>query len=146
MKLPRNVKVFRGQLDAAPIAGVAFLLLIFLVLESKLVFTPGIRINIDLPEVTGTLPGSARPTAVVAIDRNGLLYYDGQTTSLNALRNALLAEVEKTSEPLTLEVRADKSVTLESTAPLLAMAHEVGIKEALFATRTRTGPIRPARK
>ena len=67
MKLPRNVKIFRGQLDAAPFASVAFLLLIFLVLQSKLVFTPGLLLRIDAPEVPLDLPGTANPTVVVAV-------------------------------------------------------------------------------
>jgi biopolymer transport protein ExbD len=141
MRLPRNVKVFRGQLDAAPFAGVTFLLLIFLVLQSRLVFTPGIRIDIDLPEVPTDLPGTANPTVVVAIDRSGLIYYDGQRTTLANLRARLRTITEKSREPVTLEVRADKAVTLESTAPLLSLAHETGMREALFVTRTRTEPI-----
>ncbi len=45
MRLPRNAKIFRGQLDAAPFAGVTFLLLLYLVFQSKLVFMPGVRIE-----------------------------------------------------------------------------------------------------
>jgi biopolymer transport protein ExbD len=141
MKLPRNAKVFRGQLDAAPFASVAFLLLIFLVLESKLVFTPGVRVDIDLPEVAAVLPGTAQRTVVVAIDRTGLIYYEGQQISLLALKSRLRDQVQKSREPLALDLRADKGVTLESTLPLLALAHQVGIREALFATRTRLEPV-----
>jgi biopolymer transport protein ExbD len=147
MKLPRNAKVFRGQLDAAPFASVAFLLLIFLVLQSKLVFSPGVRVDIDLPQVTTDLPGTSYPTVVVAIDRTGLIYYDGQRTTLADLRVRLRAAVQNSKEPVTLEVRADKAVTLESTLPLLSLAHAVGMREALFATRTRTEPVfKPLRK
>ena len=141
MKLPRNAKVFRGQLDAAPFASVAFLLLIFLVLQSKLVFSPGIRVDIDLPQVPTDLPGTSHPTAVVAIDRTGLIYYDGQRITLSDLRVRLRAVVQNSKEPVTLEVRADKTVTLESSLPLLSLAHAVGMREALFATRTRTEPV-----
>ena len=42
MRFPRNAKIFRGQLDAAPLAGVFFLLLIFFLLSSRLAFTPGV--------------------------------------------------------------------------------------------------------
>src|SRR5579862_7365575 len=103
MKLPRNAKVFRGQLDAAPFASVAFLLLIFLVLESKLVFTPGVRVDIDLPEVAAVLPGTAQRTVVVAIDRTGLIYYEGQQISLLALKNRLRDQIQKSREPLALD-------------------------------------------
>ena len=46
MKFPRNARIFRGQLDAAPFASVFFLLVIFVMLGT-LVHTPGVRI--DLP-------------------------------------------------------------------------------------------------
>ena len=54
MRFPHNTKIFRGQLDAAPFLGVFFLLLIFLLLNSSLVFTPGVEIQ--LPE-TANVPG-----------------------------------------------------------------------------------------
>lgn len=71
MKFPRNAKIFRGQLDAAPFAGVLFLLVIFLALNSLLVFVPGVQIKLPVGD---SLPGAANPTLVVAADRNGQLY------------------------------------------------------------------------
>ena len=65
MRFPHNTKIFRGQLDAAPFVGVFFLLIIFLLLNSGLVFTTGVRIR--LPEGVN-LPGTDQPTAVVAVD------------------------------------------------------------------------------
>jgi biopolymer transport protein ExbD len=50
MKFPRNVRIFRGQLDAAPFACVFFLLLIFIIMGT-LVYTPGVRIK--LPAANG---------------------------------------------------------------------------------------------
>jgi biopolymer transport protein ExbD len=140
MRLPRNAKIFRGQLDAAPFAGVSFLLLIFLVLQSKLVFTPSIRI--DLPEVPVDLPGTANPTVVVAIDRGGQIYYESQAvTNLMDLRNRLRAAAQNSREPLTLEVQADESTTFKTTLPVLSLASEAGIAEARVATRPRPAPI-----
>jgi biopolymer transport protein ExbD len=147
MKLPRNVKIFRGQLDAAPFASVAFLLLIFFVLQSKLVFTPGLLLRIDVPEVPVDLPGTVHPTVVVAVDRTGQIYCDSQATTLTNLRTHLKAVVQQSREPVTLEVQADKSATWETTAPLLSLAKEAGMKEALIVTRRGLEPIvKPRRK
>jgi hypothetical protein len=41
MKFPRNARIFRGQLDAAPFAIVFSCLLLFLLLSS-LLYTPGV--------------------------------------------------------------------------------------------------------
>jgi biopolymer transport protein ExbD len=140
MRLPRNAKIFRGQLDAAPFAGVSFLLLMFLVLQSRLVFTPSIRV--DLPEVPVDLAGTANPTVVVAIDRNGQIYFESQAvTDLADLRKRLRDAVLKSKEPLTLEVQADKSATYEITAPVLSIASEAGFREARYAVRPRPEPV-----
>jgi biopolymer transport protein ExbD len=147
MKLPRNVKIFRGQLDAAPFASVAFLLLIFLVLQSKLVFTPGLLLRIDVPEVPVDLAGTVNPTVVVAVDRTGQIYCDSQATTLTNLRAHLKNVVRQAKEPVTLEVQADKAASWETTAPLLSLAKEAGVREALIVTRPRLEPItKPRRK
>lgn len=139
MRLPRNVKIFRGQLDVAPFAAVTFLLLLFVVLQSKLVFTPGIRI--DLPVVSRDLPGSPGLSVVVAVDRSGQIYYDNQAVgSMAALRARLRAAVEQATEPVTLEIMADRAATVATTTELLAIAGEVGVRDALFVTRP---PIQP---
>jgi len=45
MRFARHARIFRGPLDAAPLAGVAFLLILFLVLTS-LVYTPGALVKL----------------------------------------------------------------------------------------------------
>jgi len=140
MRLPRNAKIFRGQLDAAPFAGVSFLLLMFVVLQSRLVFTPSLRV--DLPEVPLDLPGTAQPVIVVAVDRLGQMYYESQAvTNLTDLRNRLRTAVEQAKEAPALEVQADKSASLETTLPVLSLAAEVGIQEARLAVRPRLEPV-----
>lgn len=141
MRLPRNAKIFRGQLDAAPFAGVTFLLLLFLVFQSKLVFMPGVRI--ELPESGVDLPGIPGKSVVVAVDRSGQIYYQNQAVSnLVDLRQRLRADVEKAKEPVTLEVVADKTATLQSYAPLLSLAGEVGMRSALLVVRPPVQPLK----
>ena len=145
MKFTRNAKIFRGQLDAAPFAGVFFLFLIFLLLAT-LVYTPGV--TIQLPDATD-LPGTDHPTLAVAVDKNGQLYFENQLIQTNELKARLKAAVQKSFEPLTLVVQADKEVKWEKLVLLKLLAREAGIKEALLATRPRAfasspdGPIPP---
>jgi len=51
MRFPRQARIFRGQLDAAPVAGVVFLLLIFMQLSS-LLYTPGVLVDLNNPGAT----------------------------------------------------------------------------------------------
>lgn len=133
MKLPRNAKIFRGQLDAAPFAGVTFLLLIFWLLSSKLVFTPGIRL--DLPQVPYHVPGTTNLSVVVAVDIAGHFYYRGQQWSEDDLFSQLKLLVQRSKEPLTLEIQADKSGKLEAIFRLWSMAGEVGFANVLTVGR-----------
>jgi len=134
MRFPRNAKIFKGQLDAAPFAGVFFLLVIFLLLAS-LIYTPGVRVK--LPEAAG-LPGTERPALAVALDANGQLFFDNQIIQPAELKARLQDAVKKSGEPLTLIVRADKSVKYETLIGLTLLAREAGVKEALLATLPRT--------
>jgi biopolymer transport protein ExbD len=133
MKFPRNAKIFRGRLDAAPFACVFFLLVIFLLLAS-LIYTPGVRIQ--LPEAT-RLPGMGRPTFAVALDASGRYFFENQVIQPTDLKVRLQEAVKKSSEPPTLIVRADKSVSYEALAQLTLLARDAGIKEALLATLPR---------
>jgi len=131
MRFPRNTKVFRGQLDAAPYAGVFFLLAIFLLLNSSIVFTPGIPIQ--LPDAA-PLPGPIGPTIAVAIDESSQIYFDNQLTSEAALKKSLRRLVTESPE-LTLVIQADKNVKWDILAHVMLVAQEAGVKTALPATR-----------
>ena len=135
MKFSRNARIFRGHLDAAPLAGVFFLLVMFLALSSNLVFTPGISVN--LPQ-GGDLPGTDKPTVVVAVDAGGLLYFENQIVTEKQLRERLSNAVRKSPEPLTLVVQNDKEVKVDVLVRVSLLAAQAGIKEALVATRPPT--------
>jgi len=138
MRFPRNTRIFRGQLDAAPFAAVFFLLVIFLLLHSELVFIPGVPIQ--LPEGFN-LPGTANPTVVVAVDESGQFYFENQVIGQDRLKERLQSAVGETRQPLTLVVRADKKVALKELMPLWVLARSAGIKEIIQATRP---PVVPA--
>ncbi|MBM3834110.1 MAG: biopolymer transporter ExbD [Verrucomicrobia bacterium] len=140
MKLPRNVKIFRGQLDAAPFAGVTFLLLIFLMLHTKLVFTPGVRI--DLPQVPYRVPGTTNLSTVVAVDMSGTFYYQGKAIPETKLYDELKALRERTKEPLTLEVHGDRTGKLETAFRLWSMAGEIGFENVQIVSRPPLSPVR----
>src|SRR6058998_3877251 len=99
MKFPRTARIFRGQLDASPFVGVLFLVAIFLLLNSSLVFMPGVAIK--LPEASD-FPGVTNVTVSVAVDRNGQLYYENQLINPDLLRIKLRGVVRKIKEPVTL--------------------------------------------
>jgi biopolymer transport protein ExbD len=138
MRFPHNAKIFRGQLDMAPFAGVFFLLLIFLLLESSMVFTPGVPIR--LPQ-SADLPGTANPTLAVAIDGDGIIYYENQAVSEERLKQRLLAALKRSHpQPLTLIIQADQDVKYGVLVRLGLLAHDVGFKDAIMATSPSGAP------
>jgi biopolymer transport protein ExbD len=130
-------------LDAAPFAAVFFLLVIFMMLGS-LVYTPGARLELQLPQANG-LPGTDKRPVWVAIDADGRLYYENQGIEENDLRRRLQAVVKKSVEPMTLVVYADKAVSYEKCLGLAVLAREAGISEALLATLPRPYATPPPR-
>lgn len=133
MKFPRSAKIFRGQLDATPFAGVFFLLVMFLLLVS-LMHTPGVKIKLP---VAADLPGADGPTLTVAVDAHGRFYFENQLISENELSKRLSATVKKTSKPLTLVVQADEAVRNDTLIHLTLLARDAGIYEAMLATLPR---------
>jgi biopolymer transport protein ExbD len=148
MKFQRNARIFRGQLDAAPFAAVCLLLVIFL-MAGLLAYTPGRRpagslvytpaVRLQLP-VANDLPGWDQPSVSVAIDKNGQLYFENQWIGENELRRrltAVAAVAQRSHQPLTLLVQADKEATYEMILRLRLLARDAGIPEAFLATLPR---------
>ena len=137
MRYPRHTKVFRGQLDAAPYAGVFFLLAMFLLLNSSIVFTPGLPIQ--LPEAAD-VPGITGPTLAIAVDDGSRIYFDNQVTNEERLRQRLRDAVGSTPD-LTLVIQADDDVKWATLARLMVLARDAGVKTAVPTTRP---PVAPA--
>jgi biopolymer transport protein ExbD len=137
MKFPRNARIFRGQLDAAPFAAVLFLLVMFLMLGS-MVYTPGVRL--ELP-VASDLPGTDKPTVAVAVDARGRLYFENQLITETQLRARLREIVKASSQPMLLLVQADKAVTHERLISLTLLGREVGIADAWLAVLPRGASV-----
>jgi biopolymer transport protein ExbD len=132
MRFPRHARILRSQLDAAPFAAVFFLLVMFMMLGS-LVYTPGARLELRLPQANGMM-GTDKPTVSVAIDGDGRLYYQNQWIEENALRSKLKEVASSSAEPVTLVVQADKSVSYERLMHLALLARDARIQEVLLAT------------
>lgn len=140
MKLPRNARIFQGQLEAAPFASVFFLLVLF-VLMGSLVYEPGVRMGLELPRADD-LPGVAGPTISVAMDKGGSLYLRNQQIERGALESRL-SEAVKENPGLILVVQADKEITYENLVGLEQLAQRAGIKQLLLATLPRVYPASP---
>ena len=139
MKLPRNAKIFRGQLDVAPFMGVFLLLLLFIMLQQHITFQPGIPVA--LPEAVD-LSGVQGPAITIVMDERGQLYFDNRQLSTEQpgqLREILAQAVTSAGHPITLIVQADRNVKLGAWTELNLAARAAGIRDVLLAVRPAAG-------
>jgi biopolymer transport protein ExbD len=95
MRFPRNAKIFRGQIDAAPLAGIFFLLVVFLLLAS-LIYTPGIPI-----QISANAAGTSGARKNISITKEGAIVFANQTYKTNAMEQ-LRANLKKLPPQTTL--------------------------------------------
>lgn len=138
MRFPHNTKIFRGQLDAAPFVGVLFLLVIFLLLNSAVVFTPGMPIR--LPEGSN-LPGLEKRSVTVAIDQAGTFYFNNQLCDEARLEERLRAAVDQSREPLVLVLKMDGAARFNAFVRLALLARSLGIREVFPAIQPPVVPV-----
>jgi biopolymer transport protein ExbD len=132
MKFARQAKIFRGPLDAAPVAGVVMLLVIFM-LVSSLLYTPGVLIQLPNGE---PLTVTDNPTVVVAVDSGGQCFFDNKPVQEAELKEELKSRLHNAvlqSKKLTMVVWADKAATIEVITRLETLAQAAGITEVLLA-------------
>src|SRR5437588_416409 len=126
MKFPRQARVFRGQLDAAPFAGVFFLLLFFVLLQSSLVYTPGIKVD---------LSGFSGPVLILAMSYTGITvqyFVDSQVVPETQLKVRLQQARRDAGEDLALVLQPDKSVPAEKLYQVMQIAQKGRFKTILL--------------
>ncbi len=120
MRFPRNVKPFRGQIDLAPLAGVLFLLVIFVLLAS-LVYTPGVPIQLSSINPNA---GGARKNLI--IKAQGEIVFEKQVYKTNSM-DQLRSVFKDIVLPTTLVVVADKSASRSVLGDVREMARGLGL-------------------
>lgn len=84
MRYQRNIKIFRGGVDAAPFAGLFFATVLFMVLLYSHVFFPGVPVAMAPVEEAPDLGERA-----VEVLRNGMIRFLGQEMNIDGLKEAL---------------------------------------------------------
>jgi biopolymer transport protein ExbD len=97
MRLKTRAKIIAGPLPLAPLVNLVFLLLIFFMMSSSVVFWPGTQVEtrVELPQsYTHTM--SAADKLVITINRSGLLFFNDNPVQWDELER-LLKELVHTS-------------------------------------------------
>lgn len=164
MRLRPRVKIYAGRIDPIPLINVVFLLLIFFIISSSLVFQAGIPV--ELPKAVN--PGmSVADKLVITINRDStdLLFFNDKPVKWDELERELRELVlesklimarragtlgnprESARSPLVI-LRADKSVPYARVMEVMSLARSLNLgvflATDLEASHGRQKPVKPA--
>ncbi len=159
MRTRSHLKIFSGKLDFVALVDLLFLLLIFFLVGTSLVFQPGIPV--DLPPAHG-LPASPAEKIIVTIARDGSVFLNDRPVPEYQLQSRLRETVEGrtafTAERLNLQtgdraesrpprivIRADRNVNHEKIVEVMSLARSLGLGVYLITDPERRPASRTAR-
>lgn len=119
-------------LGITPLIDIVFLLLIFLMLTSHFHVASGIPIR--LPKVTQEAVEEKMKKMILAIDREGQVYFQGERTGLSELSTTLRKLVDR-GEPVQLVLQADRDVKHGRVVEIMDLAKRGGVSSIIIAAR-----------
>jgi biopolymer transport protein ExbD len=134
MRFPRQAKIFRGQLDAAPVAGVLFLILIFIQISS-LLYTPGVLVQLQ------------NPAAIIRITKDGRFQF-GTNFFTQAQTNELRTALQNSAAGPPFDLQVDPAASPAVAARARAAHNQIflflitGARETLIGTDNPTVMVR----
>ena len=123
------------RIDLTPMVDVVFLLLIFFMISTTFVESPGI--SIKLPEASSQTIDREPSEIKVYLSRQGDIYYRDQKISLNDFK-VLLAENQSDAERTTILLLADQESRHGKVVTLMDLARDAGFVKLAIATEQRS--------
>jgi len=123
-----------AHLDMTPLVDVVFNLLIFFMLSTTFVTTPGIKIN--LPEASSKELKVQEKEVRVALTRKGKVYLNRKLVSMDEVRKSLQQKARINPKMLVI-IQADEQVTHGKVVQIMDMAKSAGLNKLAIATRQR---------
>ena len=120
------------MLGITPLIDIVFLLLIFFMLTSHFHVASGVPIR--LPKVTQNAHNGTDQKVIIAIDRNGLTYIQGEKIELKELGPRLKTLVNKDGVNQII-LQADKDVKHGEVVQTMDLAKSAGISSIVIAAQ-----------
>lgn len=157
MRIRTRLKVVAGPLDVTPLVDVIFLLLIFFMISSSLVFWPGTRVDtrLELPRAR-TNSMTAADKVIITITRSDLLFFndnlvrwgdferqlrelvlDRQLLSRKRLGNA--PDGAGRSRGPVVVLRADRRIAYGKIIQVMSLARSLGLDVYLATESEQSG-------
>lgn len=130
MRYPRNVKIFRGGVDAAPFAGLFFSTVLFMVLFYSHVFFPGVPVALADEEETAELTDR---TVKVLKDRS--VRFLGTVYDPAAFQEELAARVKRGDLPSRVILENELGAPTDFVTHVGNLLKEAGVRLKLPSSR-----------
>ena len=135
MKFRRSHKYLSEQPSAVSFAGVMFLLLFYLLINSALLLTEGTPL-VHLPDGSGARPEGFAYSVVVAMDHDARLFFRNQQIDRDGLKKILREMIgDADGNDLLLVLQAHRGVQNEEITRFAALAEAEGVRQIWLATR-----------
>jgi len=122
------------RIDLTPMVDVVFLLLIFFMISTTFVESPGI--SIKLPEASSQAVEREPREIKISLSREGDIYHQDRKISLNQYKT-LLAEHQAEADNTTILLLADQEARHGKVVTLMDFARDAGFVKLAIATEQR---------
>ena len=161
MRIKTNLKVVAGPLELTPLVDVVFLLLIFFMISSSLVFWPGMKVDTEVelpPARTNSMPAADK--LIITITRAGLLFFNDKPVQWEGLEGQLHELVRSSRvvsgrrgggsggrgsaarRPPLVVLRADQSIKYGKIVQVMSLARSLGLGVYLVTDPEKAEPNR----
>jgi biopolymer transport protein ExbD len=127
---PRS-RLFRNPMPVAAFLNVAFVLVLFMVVDSAFVLKPGMIVELPAAEFVS---GSHFDARIVTLTQEGKVFFDDEWMPLDELAFAFKRAAHR-KEDLSLIIEADARVPYGTVVRVMNMAAEARIRRINLATR-----------
>ncbi|MGZ8920535.1 MAG: biopolymer transporter ExbD [Limisphaerales bacterium] len=130
MRYPRNVKIFRGGVDAAPFAGLFFSTILFMVLFYSHVFFPGVPVALADEE-----EGAELTDRTVEVLKDRKVRFLGEVYDLPTFQQELAARVKRGDLPKRVILESEAGAPGEVVTAVANMLNDAGTRIKLPRSR-----------
>ncbi|RLB03312.1 MAG: biopolymer transporter ExbD [Deltaproteobacteria bacterium] len=122
------------RIDLTPLVDTVFLLLIFFMLSSAFVITPGIKV--ELPKAAYERVFREKKEIRVSITRKNRIYVDRKRVNLKELEKIFRERAKKAPQTMVI-IRADSRALHGKVVEVMDLAKSAGLSKLAIATRPK---------
>ncbi|KAB2922842.1 MAG: biopolymer transporter ExbD [Bacteroidetes bacterium] len=134
MKFERRNRI-EPNFNYASLTDIVLQLLIFFLLSSSFVSSPGIKVALPKSQTSDI---QAERQTVITITKNGKIYLNSTEVTTATLAQRLIPVLDKDREQVVI-IRADQDVSLQKAVEVIDLAKGVGAQRFMIATEPGDG-------